>query len=334
MWSLTDQLAGAIERLPNKGDREVSFWYDVIMSREAGRIEDEYDTGWKADTSEGLAQPEALEDLEAYPHLADSVRHFKSEFDEYLIQLRQETADDIPAGYDVSSMGDRCDEVDAANPSVAIALFLKRRGAPIGITDNDGKVVVAVAPQITDAYAELWGIVFDDNARRLANDIARGMIDRLEAFPELANPSIMEVPSGNSHYLWAFKQGILQRAYVTSTIVKYLAHGADTDTLGSAHMDAPLAEGLIAEGGVLPLSLESVLGMSEATAAAALQIKPELVLGLGLNPDDVPKVEVDALNLPRDGDARAAIFEAYWKPVRDMIEAEKSWRAEQEANKA
>lgn len=307
------------------GDRKVFFWYSRFMSTETGGREDEHGIGWKADDSESLPRTEALEDLEAYPHFADSVRHFMSEFDEYLTQLRQETIDEMPEEYDVASMGDRCKEVDAANPSVAIALFLKRRGAPIGITDTDGIVTVAAAPEINEAYAELWDLAFDNNARRLANDIARGMIHRLEAFPELANPSIMEVPSGNRHMLWAFKQGILQRAYVTSTIAKYLTHGADMQTLGSVHIDAPLAEGLIAENGVLPLPLESILGMSEAVVAATLQEHPDLVARLGLDLSSLPEVDASQLEVGKGW------FEVYWRPVHEKLEAEKAWRAEQEA---
>lgn len=295
------------------------------MSRETVGLEEEHDISWKANGSETLAQAEALEDLEVYPHFADSVRHFMSEFDEYLTQLRQETIDVMPEEYDVSSMGDRCKEVDAANPSVAIALFLKHRGAPIELTDIDGIVTVAAAPEINEAYAELWDLAFDNNARRLANDIARGMIDRLEAFPELAKPSIMEVPSGNRHMLWAFKQGILQRAYVTSTVIKYLAHGADINTLGSVHIDAPLAEGLIAENGVLPLPLESILGMSEAVVASTLQEHPELITKLGVDPTTLPQVDTSRFDLEKGW------FEVYWRPVHEKLEAEKAWRAEQAA---
>lgn len=261
------------------------------------------------------------EDLGAYPHFTECVRHFESEFGEYIIQLRQEATTLPEDGNDIPSWAAGCEEIYAANPHIVIPLFLKRRGAPIVITDSEEWVTVTVDPEIREAYEQLWNSAFNGVARRLANDIAHGSIDRLEAFPELAQPSIMEIPSGNRQFLWAFQQGILQRAYVTSTIVKYLARGVDSSNLGSATPDAPLAEGLI-EKGVLPLPLETVLGMGEAEAAAILQEHPELIEKLKLDPESLPKVDTDRLTY------QTGWFELYWQPVKAKIDVANQRRAE------
>src|SRR4051812_19594328 len=87
------------------------------------------------------AQPEGLEQ---FPAFSGAVLHYEQDMDEYLSSLRSHTTVQPPEGY---SLDTRVEDVDAANPHVTIALFLKMRGAPIEITETDSLFEVWVAPE-------------------------------------------------------------------------------------------------------------------------------------------------------------------------------------------
>lgn len=318
-------LAGAkILMLKRQSDR---FCYDVFMSYEDSEKSpgDNSPAGVELskELSKMLESKKPLEGLEQFPEFETATRHYEAELDDYLHQMRSEMDEEIPDGY-VPQVS--CEEVVAANPHIAIALFLKRRGAPISLTsttysfedpepgdvpDISAGVNVSVAPEVADAYQHLWREMFHKPPRQFANGVARGTVSASDAFPSRFHV----VPLVNQDTLWAHQQGILERGIVTAALVQYLSYGADKDNHRSVNSIAPLVEQLLKEQEVKPLALETILGMAEATVAATLAEEPGLAEQLQLDPDSTPEVDASKLKIPEGSWDNA--FDAYWKPVFD-----------------